>query len=260
MATITPVPVTLAWTLVQTGVALSGMITVSGGPQVQVYFTNTNVPPAANVNGSNVLDGAMFAMNANEYMWARSLTGLSTVLLQPNLLMPVMTPLDSSLVVQTYLEYNVKKGTQFEAATYASALAVGANIDVIFQTGAKPVAIKFREIQFDSTKLQLNLYRGPTFTGGIVAVPFNLTDINPLVSTVTVRGGATVTAVGTQIAATRDFVGSDGQGISRFAVGAAIGLERDLLPNTFYLSRITNTSAQIQQVSSYTTWYEGLLN
>lgn len=260
MTTLAPIQVPAAWTLIQNGAALSGTISVSGGVQVQVYFTATNSAPAANVNGTNVSSGTYFSMGAGEFMWARALSGMSTVLLQPNLISPVMTPIDSSLVTQSYIEFNVKRGTQFEAATYVAALLPLGTIDVIFQTGAKPVALKFREIQFDSTKLQLNLYRGPTFTGGAVVAPYNLTDINPVSSTVILRAGASVTDVGTQISATRDFVGSDGQGNSRFAAGAAIGLEKDLAANTFYLSRITNTAAQTQQVASYTTWYEGPLN
>ena len=44
------------------------------------------------------------------------------------------------------------------------------------------------------------------------------------------------------------------------AVGAEVGQEKILRPNTVYLLRLTNLDTQAMQVSAYISWYEGGLD
>lgn len=166
----------------------------------------------------------------------------------------------SALTVQSYIEANVKNGVQFESSSLVTALGAGANFDTIFTTGAKPVAVKARQIVFNGAHLEARVFRGPTFTGGTLAAPFNLSDINPVATTVTIRGGVTTTATGTEIGAPSFMIGSDIPGSSSAGTYAVIGSERNLRPNTAYLLRVTNTDVVAQRVSGYATWYEGGLD
>lgn len=162
-----------------------------------------------------------------------------------------------ALTVQSFNECNVKNGNQFELASNTAALAAGANVDIIFSTGALPVIIKGRIVKFNGTSLVTRVYRAPTFTGGTVTPYFNLNDRNPATGLATVRAGATVTAPGTEFGAPTFDVGSEGQGNSSLSTYSISGNERLLAANTTYLQRITNDSPNTQRVSSYLTWYEG---
>lgn len=253
---------TTTWSIIHSGILngpLSGSISVVGNAPVQLFFGDGVTNPAVSDEGPNVHDYANFRVTSSEVLWGRSLTG-ATVRVQPNMVESVTTPEDTALTVQNFIEYNVKHATQFEAASHISALGVGLNADTIFVVGAKPVLIKYREIQFNGTRLSFELYRAPTFSGGVAVPVYNMNDMNPQSSTVSITGEVVVTSTGTKVAPTRDFLGSDGQGNSRPAQGAALGLDRLLRPNTTYLSRLINNSASPMAISSYTSWYEGSLS
>jgi hypothetical protein len=158
---------------------------------------------------------------------------------------------------QNYIEANVKNGVQYETSSDNLTVGIGANIDVIFTTGANPVIIKNRLVKFNGTHITTRVYRGPTFTGGSITPYFNLNDRNPVAGTATIRTGATVTAPGTEFGAPTFDIGSAGQGNSSLSTYSTLGIERLLAPNTVYLQRITNDSAAVQEISSYLTWYEG---
>lgn len=162
-----------------------------------------------------------------------------------------------ALTFQNYIEANVKNGVQYEISSDNLALANGANIDVIFTTGANPVVIKNRLVKFNGTHLTTRVYRTPTYTGGTITPYFNLNDRNPIAGTVVIRTGATVTSVGTEFGAPTYDIGSAGQGNSSLSTYSTLGIERLLAPNTTYLQRITNDSGATQEVSSYLTWFEG---
>lgn len=254
---------TSTWSIIHSGIvngALGGCISVSGGGPVQLFFGDATTSPTVDDEGPNVLDYAPFIVSGAEVLWGRALVKNTTVRVQPNMLWPVGTPNAGSLNVQNYIEFNTKAGTEFEASSFLAALAPGANADVVFTTGAKPVIIKYREIQHNGTRVTLSLFKAPTFTGGTLQPIYNMTDINPAATTVQIHAGVTVTATGAVVGTPRDFLGSDGLGSSRPAQGAALGLDRVLAPNTSYLSRITNQGAAAIMLSSYTSWYEGALS
>lgn len=163
----------------------------------------------------------------------------------------------AAMIIQNYIEANVKNGVQYEFSGENLTLGIGANIDTIFTTGANPVVIKSRIAKFNGTHLTTRVYRGPTFTGGVVTPYFNLNDKNPVSGVATIRTGATVSAPGTEFGAPTFDLGSSGVGNVSVSTFSVSGIERILAPNTVYLQRTINDSLAVQAVSTYLTWYEG---
>lgn len=161
-----------------------------------------------------------------------------------------------ALVTSSYVEANVKNGLQFEASVY-DAVAAGTNFDVEFQTGAKPVVIKNRQVAFTGTVITANVYEAPTTSAGTAGTVYNLNRLKPVTATASFKAAPTVTATGTQVGATTYGLGGSGVGPSVVSAFAASGVERVLKPNTKYLLRITNNDAAAQKVAAYITWYEG---
>jgi len=159
--------------------------------------------------------------------------------------------------IQNYTEANVKNGVQFEISSPVTSLAAGANLDVIFITGSKPVIIKGRTIKFNGVFLTTRVYRDPSYTGGTPVTPFNLNDINPVDTTVQVISGATVSSPGTEFGAPTYEIGSSGIGNVQISTYSTQGIERELRPNTVYLQRTTNGDGTAQSVTGALTWYEG---
>lgn len=159
---------------------------------------------------------------------------------------------------QSYTEANVKNGLQFEASFDSPAVAATTGqVNAIFITGAKPVIIKSRIIDFTGKKIMASVYRTPTYTGGTSVPVYNLNDINPVATTVSVLSGVTISAAGTQFGAPNTVYGSDLQGNSVQGTFAVTGQERILRPNTTYLLRIENLGDTTSNISGYLTWYEG---
>lgn len=162
-----------------------------------------------------------------------------------------------AITQQNYIEANSKRGLQFEYGSEIVTLAAGANSDVIFITGSKPVIIKGRILKFNGTKVSTRIYRGPTYTGGSAGSIYNLSDINPEATTVQILLGTTVSATGTEFGAPTFEIGSAGLGNRQISVYSVVGVERILLPNTVYLQRTTNLDAEAQDIVGGLTWYEG---
>lgn len=163
-----------------------------------------------------------------------------------------------AMTTQSYTEANVKNGLQFECGTTINTIAAGANLDILFITGAKPVIVKSRSISFSGAGIVATVYEGTTTSaaGSTLAVS-NLSRINPIPTTATVTQGPTVTAIGNLISAPNSAVGSTTQGqniLGTFSVG---GAERVLKPNTTYLLRVNNTDSSSAKVAVYFSWYEG---
>ncbi len=163
-----------------------------------------------------------------------------------------------AITYQNYVEANVKNGVQFEVSAPPVSLAALAFRDTIFITGSKAVIIKERSVKFNGVLLETHVYRAPEYSGGTPATIYNLNDINPVATTVTVLGGATVTNVGIEFGAPTYDIGSTGIGTVQVSTLSIGGAERVLRPNTVYLQRITNMDASASQlVTGALTWYEG---
>lgn len=162
-----------------------------------------------------------------------------------------------AMTVQSYVEANVKNGVQYEVSSLSSAVAAGANIDIVFIVGPKPVVIKAREITFNGARLIARAYVGPTYTGGTPAPYFNLNTRNPVAGGVQILVGATITNTGVESSAPTYALGSTGQGNTVVGSYRIAGSERVLAPNTTVMLRITNTDTVPQDIATYATWYEG---
>lgn len=174
-----------------------------------------------------------------------------------------------AVTVQSYPELNSKYGSQFDITVYIAALAPNARNYTLVTTGALPIAIKARRVQFDSTGIQLSIHKNPVFVGpgtpGTPALPFNLNDRNPRAPLATLRGNITEAQVnnpGTLWRPLFDLLGTEGQANNRVASGGDedSGAEIILAENTSYLFGVWNRGTIPTRYSSYATWYEGRLD
>lgn len=165
----------------------------------------------------------------------------------------------AAVVVQNYTEANSKLGVQHEGSTLLQDVAAGASNDTIFLTGALPVALKGRIINFDGVGVKGEVYTGATYTGGTPAEYQNASDINPVTGLAQIIVGATVTNDGDlAFAPTYSFGNESNQG--KGGIQSTLGGEKLLNPNTAYLLRLTSLDTQTQNISSFLTWYEGELD
>lgn len=164
-----------------------------------------------------------------------------------------------ALTTQTYIEANVKNGVQYEASAENLGVAAGASIDVVVKTGANPVLVKQRKIDFNGARCHARVFRNTVFTAGSgVLVPYyNMNLRNAVAGTVEVRVGATVSDIGVEAGAPTFALGSTGQGQTALGSYALSGIERLLAPNSNYALRITNPNAAPMDITTYLSWYEG---
>jgi len=174
---------------------------------------------------------------------------------------------DAAITVQSYPELNSKHGSQFDVTTYIPALAAATWSYTLVTTGALPIAIKGRKVQFDSIGIRLIVYKNPTLIGtpGTPVIPSNLNDRNPNAPLVQLRGGITaaqVSNLGTVFRPAYELLGSEpvGNAIAPSGGDEAGGAEIILAENTSYLWGVLNRGSAPCRYSSYTTWYEGELD
>lgn len=169
---------------------------------------------------------------------------------------------NAAMNVQEFTALNCKRGSQFEASTYVAALAAGATVDYIVEVGALPVLVKGRRVFFTETGIRLEMYKTPIYTGGSSVPYFNLNKWEPNIGLTVLRSGMSISDVGTKCSADRQFLGStlNGQNYEVTQGTEAPGLEVVLEPNAAYLFRTVNTHNAVCRYSSYSTWYEGLLD
>ena len=166
-----------------------------------------------------------------------------------------------AMTVQSYTEANVKNGAQFEFSSPRTTLAAGQPTTSVLRTGALPVLIKSRVIQFTGKGITARLYEGGTFTAGSgTGLPiYNMRRKPPVPAALcTARAGITVTALGVEYGAPTVGIGSTGQGQTVYGAFQVQGVERWLEPNTTYFLQITNDSTtDPTDISVYVTFYEG---
>ena len=253
-----------AWTLIYDAAIAGDFVGMaSTSSDNGVAFMIAGSLPAPSVLGSffGLQQAVSLSKAAGDKLYGRPLAGSGFVTMDAGLL-PGALPVGlfagtRAITTQNYNEANVKNGVQYEISANTAALAINGNIDTIFTTGANPVLIKSRIVQFSGTSLLSRVYRAPTFTGGSVVPYFNLNSRNPVTGLVTVRSGATVTAPGTEFGAPTYDIGSEGQGNRSLATYAVQGNERLLAANTTYMLRITNDSPAVQRVTTYLSWFDG---
>lgn len=162
-----------------------------------------------------------------------------------------------AFTVQPFIEANVKNGTQWELSFENNNVASGASVDIIKTTGSKHVLVKNRILHFTGSELDVAVYKNTIFTGGTTVPIYNLNTQIGGTPLTTVKTAATVTSVGTEVAARVHAYGTDtnvNQAVGSFNVS---GIERVLAPNTTYMLRMTNQAATAVKISGYITFYEG---
>lgn len=157
------------------------------------------------------------------------------------------------------IQEGTRIGRLYNASRRITGVAAGANVDSIFTTGSLPVYLFQRDIGRSGLGVSASIYRGPTFTGGTLDPVYSVNDItgDGDLSTIQLRIGVTVTAVGTQTVATSFAIGNT----SNQGQGGIAELKQPLymLPNTVYLLRITSLDSQAQDITANIAWYEGYL-
>jgi len=165
-----------------------------------------------------------------------------------------------ALNVQTYTESNTKFGTQFYFQTTQASVAGGATYNMVFTTGAKPVLIKQRTLYTNGTNFSLQLFKTPTgVSGGTAIAVQNYNDINPVATTVSVLGGATVTGNGTAWGDKAHIwnASANGQG-QQSGSGLPPGADRILGPSKSYLIQLINNDlVNAAPFDYFLTWFEG---
>lgn len=169
---------------------------------------------------------------------------------------------NAAMNVQDFTALNCKRGSQFEASTYVAALAAGGFVDFVVEVGALPVLIKGRRIEFNESGVRLEVYKNPVYTGGAAVPYYNLNKWKPNTGLSVLRSGMTVSAVGTKCSPDREYIGGTTTGQTYLVTHGdeAPGLETVLEPGARYLFRTVNTHTSACRYSSYSTWYEGLLD
>lgn len=168
------------------------------------------------------------------------------------------------LTIQPFTEANCKNGVQFETSSYLPSLGAGLSTFAIFKTSSKFALLKNRQISYTGKGVTADVFINPTYTGGTSVPSFNLRlDAFAQTATVQILTGMTVTANGTQIAASTVGIGTAGQGsntVGTFSGFGQQGVERVIPLNTTLLLRITNRDTAACELSTYATWYEGPLS
>lgn len=157
------------------------------------------------------------------------------------------------------IQEGTRTGRLYNASRRVTGVAAGANVDSIFTVGALPVYLFQREVGRSGLGVSASIYRGPTFTGGTLDPVYSVNDLtgDGDLSTIQLRIGPTVAAVGTQTIATSYAIGNT----SNQGQGGIAELKQPLymLPNTAYLLRITSLDSQAQDITASIAWYEGYL-
>jgi len=150
-------------------------------------------------------------------------------------------------------------GRVFEISTYNTALASGAVIDSVLITGVNPIAVLSRGIQIDNLGIKVEVFLGPTYTGGTDVPIYSLNKLSSRAPTFSIKTGVTVTTTGTKCFADRIVIGDSSGGQARSHTGATDALDASPIYANLktYLIRTTNLAAAAQKVATHTVLLEG---
>lgn len=163
--------------------------------------------------------------------------------------------------VAFYSEQNVKNGLQFYLnANWPTDDNIGNGVvnarNIIFKTGSKKVIVKTRIVSYIGEEFRLELFQGPTYSGGTPIFIGNYNLVNPEDTTVEALKDVTLNNPGTPFAGEPDYYYGSTSGIFRDANAIPDGRERILPPNTEFCVRITSMEGA-GRFSYFLDWYEG---
>lgn len=166
---------------------------------------------------------------------------------------------NKAITSQSFTELNSKTGRQYEASFYQASLAASGVSDIAFEVGDDPVLIKDVGIQFTSAITSLQVFKGPTFTGGAGITIYNLNDAGAVTPTSIVTGGVSTSDTGAAVSPKQYSLGAEGIGERLLSTtGIGVGVERVLEAGATYLFRITNEDdTNATMIAGLATWYQG---
>lgn len=167
-----------------------------------------------------------------------------------------------AVVTQPYTEANVKNGLQFYLRAVwprGGEIPAGATRKIWVSTGASPIIVKLRTVEFDAEEIRLDLFSGPTgVTGGTTITPRNYNRVSPKPGTVIARKNVTTTSDG--VAFDPDdpeyFFGASNSP-QRNPGSIPQGRERILPANTEFIVALTNTGSSIARIQYFLDYYQG---
>lgn len=253
------------WTMVS---ADSARITTSD----PCFYCKSSSTPFPTMYGHRLDDGDVldFTLAAGEKLYLRSPTEFRATISVGgfgsngewpyNDWFGLMTQGQKAVVFQNYTEANVKNGVQYYCRAFFTGVAVAATANFSFQTGAKPVVIKSREVSFDgSSRVDYVALEGGTATGGATVDIGNENRIGPVTTTVTLKQGVTLS--GGVAFRTKTIFGSGSTSGGGSRVGTdVLGRETVLKPNTLYQVKLTNVAGNTANIQFELSWYEGTLD
>lgn len=226
--------------------------------EVQLYETAGSVEVVAPRQTSRSRDGLT-------ELYAVSSTGGVIDVQSPPLLSDIPAGLFTgfrAMTVQSYVEANVKNGSQFYTRISwptADEIAGGETRKVHFQIGAKPILVKTIRTHFIGTEFERRTFANPTDVTGGTTVTISNANNDPAIAqatSLTITKDVATSDDGTEVSEPEFYFGSTSQGgltSSTFPPD----LELYLPANSSFLFTITNNDNSEGRFSLSIDWYEG---
>lgn len=254
--TVQAIPGGNVWTLVS---SVSGRINVSD----PCFYCKSATLPDKSLQGHRLddSDALDFTLLGSEQLYVKNADPFRVILSDGGFgfdeWLRLMTKGQKGVIIQNYIEANVKNGLQFYFQHLFTGVAVGETVSFKFQTGAKPVIIKSREIIFTgSSRVDYQAVEGGSYPDGSAVAIGNENRINPVATTVTVAQGGTPS--GGVIYRNRAIFGAGATTGGGSRVGTDVfGRDTILKPNTIYTVKLTNVTGNTTDIQVEYSWYEG---
>lgn len=134
-------------------------------------------------------------------------------------------------------------GALWEGQRLKVGMALNAKAYSVISVGDKPAVLVQRAFSYTGKGVTANIYKNSTWAGGTTDVMYNLNDSAVFSQAgIMLIGDPSVTAVGTQMAATQYFIGNT-SAQAKGGTNVGIGGGRLLKPNTNYLLEFTSLDA-----------------
>lgn len=257
---ITLLPGTPVELFAATGLTPKSVLSVTNlsSREIQLYEVAGSVEIVPSRGTSRSRDGLM-------ELYAVSATGGTIDVQSPPLLSDLPAGLFTgfrAMTVQSYVEANVKNGTQFYTRVSwptSDDIAGSGTRKVHFQIGAKPILVKTIRSHFIGTEFERRIYADPTGVTGGTAAQISNANNDPAIAqatTIAVTYNVTTVTDGVEAAEPEYYYGSSSQG-GLVSETFPPDLELYLPANTSFLFTITNNDNNAARFSLFIDWYEG---
>lgn len=142
-------------------------------------------------------------------------------------------------------DQSIENGDKFESS-FTSSLGTNGSRNITFTTGAEPVFLALSIISASLSQVTIEVFKNPDVSSGSALTAFNLNDLAPKVTNVSILDNVTVNNSGERFGAANRFFNNNRPAM----------VKRKLAPNTTYLIRVSNGVLSSGSVSGYLTWVE----